>query len=140
MTDSVHSKPIRATDESAKLLIQELLSSTKINLSDIDSYYHIDGTYLFIEFIKCSNLKSFNCLKYDDIQDVTISINPLVQFVRQARGILYLTIYNDNKDTFILISTKLTNDNRLMIETVLHMSNKEYSEWFKDINKRAIGL
>lgn len=140
MTTPVYSKPIRTTDESSKQLVQELLSSTRVSLSDIDSFYRVNGTYHFIEFIHCSNARSFCCLNNNNVESIPIAIHPLIEFVRQAKGILHLTLYNDDKDMFTLLHTTLTEDNCLKIKTISTMSFSQYKEWFKDINKKALGI
>jgi hypothetical protein len=46
------SKVIRKTDDSAIALLYEVLGADASKVADFDSYYRINGHYVFLEFVK----------------------------------------------------------------------------------------
>ena len=131
------SKIIRKTDDSAMALLHEILGDKAKNITDIDSYYNIDGTYHFLEFIKCEERP----LDYDPNQDwqkIKSQIFVIWDFTCKAEGLLWLVCYDLRKEQFKLFKVKGMDDTKIEFSEIRQQDLVEFKAWFQKLNSDVL--
>ncbi len=131
------SKIIRKTDDSALLLLQEVAPDHTDSITDIDSYYLVNGTYVFLEFIHCSENAISDIFKMDE-PSVLKQVKNIWDFVQLAEGRLWLIFYDDRKEHFLLKQVVACSHEKLSFIKESVKSQKEFKEWFQLLNKTVL--
>lgn len=131
------SKIIRKTDDSAMALLHEMLGDGADKIADVDSYYKINGHYVFLEFVKCS-VRPF---EYDPIQNwaaISKQISLVCDFAIRAEGILWLVCYEEKKEQFRLLRVKAANEKVIEYSEKLDYSFDQFKAWFQKLNSDVL--
>jgi len=131
------SKIIRKTDDSAMALLYEILGDKVKNVLDIDSYYNINGTYHFLEFIKC-DCKPFDFQPNQNWKYLNIQLSVIWDFSQRAEGILWLVCYTKEKDQFKILKVKNMNETNIEFIEELKLNFNEFKAWFQKMNSDVL--
>ncbi len=131
------SKSIRKTDDGAMALLHEILDNKVKNIADIDSYYNIDGTYHFLEFVKCEG-KPFDYDPNQNWQEIKGQIFVIWDFTCKADGVLWLVCYTDEKRQFKLFRVKDLDDNKIEFADILQQDAAGFKAWFQKLNSDVL--
>ena len=129
------SKIIRKTDDSAMVLLHELIGAGKI--ADIDSYYKINGHYVFLEFVKCS-VSPFEYEPMQNWTDIGNQISIVWDFAIKAEGTLWLVCYEDKKEQFRLLNVKLATEKVFEYSDKCDYSFDQFKAWFQKLNSDVL--
>ena len=131
------SKLIKKTDESALFLLHEALGEEVVNVTNIDSYYRINDTYIFLEFIKFNNsLESHNL--NSDWPVLKNDMLNIWDFVKSASGVLWIVFYSENKSEFRLFKIHDATHNGVVYNEELYFNYNEFKQWFQRINAEVL--
>lgn len=131
------SKIIKKTDDSAMHLIYDVVGDKAKFISDIDSYYLLNGKYLFLEFIKCA-VKPFDYNPNDNWAEIQEHLNRVWDFAVKAEGSLWLVCYDDSKTQFNLYKIALMNDSKVEFQNQLEYNMDEFKKWFQLLNSEVL--
>ncbi len=131
------SKVIRKTDYSAMALLHDVLGADASKVADIDSYYRIDGHYVFLEFVKC-NLRPF---EYEPIQNwpqISQQISLVWDFVTKADGTLWIVCYEEKKEQFRLLKVSVATATEFEYSEKLDYEFGQFKSWFQKFNNDVL--
>jgi hypothetical protein len=131
------SKSIRKTDDSAMALLHEMLGEDASKVADIDSYYKINGQYIFLEFVKCS-VRPFEYELMRNWADIRKQISIVWDFAIKAEGILWLVFYEEKKEQFRLLKVKLATETAFEYSDKLDYSFDQFKAWFQKLNSDVL--
>ncbi|MFZ6024533.1 MAG: hypothetical protein ACOYVG_08790 [Bacteroidota bacterium] len=131
------SKIIRKTDDSAMHLIYDVVGDKAKFVSDIDSYYLLNGKYVFLEFIKCA-VKPFDYNPNQNWNEIQLHLNRVWEFASKAEGSLWLICYDDSKDQFNLYKVSLMDDTKAEFQSQLNQNIDEFKKWFQLLNSEVL--
>lgn len=131
------SKIIRKTDDSAMRLLYDIVGEKVNEIADIDSYYKIDGKYLFLEFIKTEVAPA----DYDPNQnwnEIKRQISIIWDFNCRAEGTLWLVCYNDKREQFKLFNVSNVEDSKIEFSEIQLQTFDEFKVWFQKLNSDVL--
>lgn len=131
------SKRIRKTDDSAMALLFEIIGDKANKVADIDSYYNINDTYHFLEFIKCD----INPFEYDLNNQLNVlhkELSIIWDFSQRAGGVLWLVYYNTEKIQFKINKVDSLNDKEIKFSEEINLSFEEFKNWFQKMNSDVL--
>ncbi len=131
------SKVIRKTDDSAMALLNEVLGADASKVADIDSYYRINGQYVFLEFVKC-NLRPFI---YEPIQNwpiISQQISLVWDFATKSEGTLWLVCYEEIKEQFRLLKVSVATATEFEYSEKLDYDFDHFKAWFQKLNNDVL--
>lgn len=131
------SKIIRKTDDSAMALLHEMLGDSAGSIADIDSYYKINGHYVFLEFVKCS-VRPFDYEPMQNWADIGMHISIVWDFAIKAEGTLWLVCYEDKKEQFRLLKVKLATETTFEYSGKLDYGFDQFKVWFQKHNSDVL--
>jgi hypothetical protein len=131
------SKIIRKTDDSAMALLHEILGDKANEIADIDSYYKIDGHYVFLEFIKC-NKRPFDYEPNENWNEINHQISVIWDFVNKAEGTLWIICHEANKEQFRLLKIKSVSKESIDYYELIDMSFDDFKIWFQKLNSDVL--
>jgi hypothetical protein len=131
------SKVIGKTDDSAMALLHEILGEGAKQVAAIDSYYRINGHYVFLEFVKCS-VRPFD---YEPIHDWPLigkQIAVVWNFTTKAEGTLWLVCYEVQKEQFRLLKVKEATAIAFDYSEKLDYHFDQFRIWFQQLNSDVL--
>lgn len=131
------SKIIRKTDTSAISLLYEILGVETKNIAHIDSYYNINGTYHFLEFIKC-DCRPFEYDPNQNWQQLKDQISILWDFTFKAEGTLWLVCYEVKKEQFKLFRVKALSEMGIEFAEEIRQDFDQFKYWFQKMNSDVL--
>lgn len=131
------SKAIKKTDSSAIALLFDVLGDKYKDVSDIDSYYNINGHYYFLEFVKCDG-NPFDYEPNENWEQIKKQITIVWEFSKKAEGTLWLICYNDSKSEFKLFKVSKLNEIKIEYKAVRKKNFKEFKVWFQRFNSEVL--
>ena len=132
------SKPIRKTDESAKMLLSEVFDKIEVNFTEIDSYYLINGRYYFVEFVKCVDVRPATYSSISNLKDINIDLTTIIEFVKRAEGILFIVFFEESREQFLILKTQLGEDGNFSIVKQVQVDELGFKKWFQSLNINAL--
>ena len=134
---SKQSKSIRKTDDSALSLLYDTLGEDANKVADIDSYYRIRGSYIFLEFIKVKNsLDSYTPInEWDNLKDEIVNV---WEFTRVAEGVLWLVCYTEEKSEFRLFKVLNASHKEVTFQKEYHFDDIQFRHWFQKLNEEVL--
>jgi len=131
------SKIIRKTDDSAMALLHDMLGDKVNNITNIDSYYNINGTYHFLEFIKCE-IKPFDYDPNQNWHKIKSQISIIWDFTCKAEGLLWLVCYEIKKEQFKLFKVHSMDEKQIQFSKVLQQDLNQFKIWFQKLNSDVL--
>jgi hypothetical protein len=131
------SKVIRKTDDSAIALLHEMLGEGANKIADIDSYYKINGHYVFLEFVKCS-VRPFEYEPMQNWVEIGKQISIVWDFANKAEGTLWLVCYEEKKEQFRLLKVKLASETNCEYSEKMDYSFDQFKAWFQKLNSDVL--
>jgi hypothetical protein len=130
---SKQSKSIRKTDDSALSLLYDTLGEDANKVADIDSYYRIRGSYIFLEFIKVKNsLDSYTPInEWDNLKDEIVNV---WEFAKCAEGALWLVCYAEEKSEFRLFKVLNATLQEVTFQKEHYFDDIQFKQWFQLLN------
>ena len=125
---SKESKSIRKTDDSAMALLHDILGVNATKVADIDSYYRIKGTYIFLEFIKVS----------EPLEGYSPNNNCLWEFTIKAEGSLWLICFKEDRSAFRLFKVESATKEQVTFQKVNDFDFEEFKKWFQLLNAEVL--
>ena len=133
------SKIIRKTDDSAMALLYELMGEKAKDIADIDSYYNIEGTYNFLEFLKCEG-KPWDYELNNNWSQLKGHILKIWEFTCKADGILWLVCYEATKEQFKVFKTKSMDNDKVEFSEILKIDFTGFKVWFQKLNSDVLKI
>lgn len=131
------SKIIRKTDDSAMHLIYDVVGDKAKFISDIDSYYFLNGKYVFLEFVKCT-VKPFEYNPNQNWNEIQVHLNRVWEFVSKADGSLWLICYDDTKEQFNLFKVSSMSINKVEFSNQIEQNIDDFKKWFQLLNSEVL--
>jgi hypothetical protein len=133
------SKPIKKTDEDAKQLIIETLGGQYTGGFDVDSIYHIDGTWYVLEFLKCDTVKPYDSHPNRYWFKNSRKFISLWELKEDLDGKLFLINYEDSRDQFVIIEVKAIDMEKGIVEEEKIKTDFDgFKKFFRDLNLRSL--
>lgn len=130
------SKTIKKTDDSVKKLLDEIFHDTSFKINDIDSYYFFDGRYVFLEFIKETELRPFDLIEKIDFDFIVNKIPNVFEFSKKAEAILIVIFFENLKEQFLLVYVNLLKEKK---EGYIRQYDFDtFKSWFQWLNNKAL--
>ncbi|WP_339785020.1 hypothetical protein [uncultured Imperialibacter sp.] len=134
---SKESKSIRKTDDSAMALLHDILGVNATKVADIDSYYRIKGTYIFLEFIKVSEpLEGYS--PNNNWEMIQSEILRLWEFTIKAEGSLWLICFKEDRSAFRLFKVESATKEQVTFQKVNDFDFEEFKKWFQLLNAEVL--
>jgi hypothetical protein len=131
------SKIISKTDDSAMALLHETLGDGINKIADIDSYYKINGHYVFLEFVQCS-VRPFEYEPMQNWVEIGKQISIVWGFANNAEGTLWLVCYEEKKEQFRLLKVKLASETIFEYSDKVDYSFDQFKAWFQKLNSDVL--
>jgi len=131
------SKRIRKTDDSAMALLHEMLGEDASLVADIDSYYKINGQYVFLEFVKC-NVRPFEFEPIQNWPAISNQISLVWDFTTKADGTLWLVCYEEIKEQFRLLKVSSATETEFEYSEKLDYDFDHFKAWFQKLNNDVL--
>ncbi len=131
------SKIIRKTDDSAMELLNEVLGEKANSIADIDSYYNIEGTYHFLEFLKCEG-KPWDYDPNKNWEQLNSHMLLIWDFTCKSEGILWIVCHEISKEQFKLFKIKSMDDSKVDFSEELKLDLPRFKAWFQKLNSDVL--
>lgn len=131
------SKTIRKTDDSAIALLYDTLNDKTTTIGDIDSYYKINGKYIFLEFIKCE-VRPFEYEPMSYWANIRQHILVVWDFTIKAKGSLWLVCYEEQKEQFRLLRVEAASESGIEYSKKLDYNFDQFRFWFQRVNSEVL--
>lgn len=118
-------------------LLHEILGNGANIIADIDSYYRINGHYVFLEFVKC-NVCPFEYEPMQNWANIGKQISIVWDFAIKAEGTLWLVCYEDKKELFRLLKVKSATAKDFEYSEKQDYSIDQFRAWFQKLNSDVL--
>lgn len=133
---AMFSKKISKIDDSASALIKDLLGEDSSKLLTVHSYYHYQGSYIFLQFVKIDSIQSI--LAQNMYTDPSERLSVVWDFVDRAKGKLILVFFDNDKSVFFRFRVSEMQGNVFISDETIECDFYQLQSWFQSLNAKIL--